>query len=112
MLKNFEEAREADEVNHHCLDCNSINSTPICTSCDAERGPGLSSGSQQLEDAMPAMHELMKDIPGEDEGNVEKNTVQRLQRVHRNLGHPPNRLPVHILKEAETPERVIDVAKK
>ena len=77
-----------------------------------KREPGLPSGSQLPEEAMPAMHELMKDIPDEDEGSIEKSTEQRLQRVHRNLGHPPNRLLVHILKEAKAPESVIDVAKK
>ena len=29
VLKKFEEAREADDALHHCLDCNSINMTSI-----------------------------------------------------------------------------------
>ena len=61
---------------------------------------------------MPVVHELMREIPDDDEGSVETSTEQLLQRVHRNLGHPPNRLLVHILKEAKSPERVIEVATK
>ena len=48
--------------------------------------------------AMPAVHELMRDIPEEDDGNAERTTEARLQRVHRNLGHPSNILLVQILK--------------
>ena len=54
----------------------------------------------------------MEDIPDDDEGSAERSTEWRLQRVHRNLGHPSNRLLVQILKEATAPERVIEVATK
>ena len=60
---------------------------------------------------MPAVHELMKDIPDDDEGPAEQSMERRLQRVHRNLGHPPNRLLVQILKEAKAPDSVIELAK-
>ena len=59
---------------------------------------------------MPVVHELMRDIPDDDEGSAEKSTEQRLQRVHRNLGHPPNRLLVQILREAKAPASIIEVA--
>ena len=61
---------------------------------------------------MPAVHELMKDIPDDAEGPAEQSMERRLQRVHRNLGHPPNRLLVQILKEAKAPDSVIELAKK
>ena len=63
------------------------------------------------EEAMPAVHELMRDLPEDDEGTVEKTTEARLQRVHRNLGHPSNRLLVQISKEAKAPDSVVEVAK-
>ena len=59
---------------------------------------------------MPAIHQLMQDIPDDDEGGAEKSAEQRLQRVHRNLGHPSNRLLVQILQEAAAPASVIKMA--
>ena len=61
---------------------------------------------------MPVIHQLMKDIPDDDEGDAEKSSEQRLMRVHRNLGHPPNRLLVQILKEAKAPDRIIELETK
>ena len=54
---------------------------------------------------------LQQEIPDEDEGNFEKAQAQRLMRVHRNLGHPSNRLLVQILTEAKSPQSTIDLAK-
>ena len=52
---------------------------------------------------MPAAHELMNDIPEDDEGIAERNTEDRLMRVHRHVGHPSNRLIVQILRESKAP---------
>ena len=60
--------------------------------------------------AMPAVAEVMRDIPEEDEGDAEQSSLQRLMRVHRNLDQPPNRLLAHILKEAKAPASVVDLA--
>ena len=48
----------------------------------------------------------------DDEGDAEKSSEQRLMRVHRNLGHPSNRLLVQILKEAKAPTSIIEIATK
>ena len=75
---------------------------PTCPTCDPEK----------FHEAMPAVHDLMKDIPDDDEGPAEQSIERRLQRVHRNLGHPSNRLLVQILKEAKAPDSVIEVARR
>merc|ERR1712079_723966 len=98
ILKKFEEAREAEETNYTCDGCNSTNPIPTCPNYEPE-------------ESMPVVHELMQDIPEDDEGNAERSTEARLQRVHRNLGHPSNRLLVQILKEAKAPDSVVEVAK-
>ena len=59
---------------------------------------------------MPVVNELFRDVPDDDEGNAERSSEQRLMRVHRNLGHPSNRLLVQLLKEAKAPESVIEIA--
>ena len=104
ILQKFEEARLAEETLYICSGCNSRNpgSFPTCPTCKPE----------EFYDVMPAVHELMKDIPDDDEGPAEQSMERRLQRVHRNLGHPPNRLLVQILKEAKAPDSVIEIAKK
>ena len=61
---------------------------------------------------MPVVSELLRDIPEDDEGGAERSSEQRLLRVHRNLGHPSNRLLVQLLREAKAPESVIEVATK
>ena len=61
---------------------------------------------------MPVVSDLLRDIPEDDEGGAERSAEQRLMRVHRNLGHPSNRLLVQLLKEAKAPESVIEVATK
>ena len=53
---------------------------------------------------MPVISELLRDIPEDDEGGAERSSEQRLMRVHRNLGHPSNRLLVQLLKEAKAPK--------
>ena len=49
-------------------------------------------------------------IPEDDEGEKEKEAMQRLMRVHKNLGHPSNRLFAQILKEAKAPATVVELA--
>ena len=61
ILQKFGEAREAEETNHICDGCNSTNPIPTCPNCEPE-------------EAMPAVHELMRDIPEDDEGNAEQST--------------------------------------
>ena len=53
--------------------------------------------------AMPAISEILQDIPETDEGSEEENRRQLLLRVHKNLGHPSNKLLAQILKEAKRP---------
>ena len=53
---------------------------------------------------MPAVAKVMRDIPEDDEGAAEQSSLQRLMRVHRNLGHPPNRLLAQIFNEAKPPQ--------
>ena len=43
------------------------------------------------ETAFPVVPDLFKDIPEEEEGSAEESQMNRLMRVHRNLGHPSNR---------------------
>ena len=52
----------------------------------------------------------MKDVPSDDEGPLEVRQMNRLMHVHKNLGHPSNRLLVKILKDAKVPESVIEKA--
>ena len=61
---------------------------------------------------MPVVADVMRDIPEDDEGDQEQSSLQRLMRVHRNLGHPSNRLLAQILKEAKAPISVIELASK
>ena len=63
------------------------------------------------EDCYPIVSELQKDIPDDDEGDMEQRQRNRLMRVHRNLGHPSNRLLVQILTEAKAPKSIIDLAR-
>ena len=61
---------------------------------------------------MVVVTDIVKDILDYDEhGKAEMTSLQRLHRVHKNLGHPPNRLLVQILREAKAPQSVIDQAK-
>ena len=80
-----------------CGECHSLNQIPTCYSCHPE-------------EAMPVISDLLRDIPDDDEGGAERSSEQRLMRVHRNLGHPSNRLLVQLLKEAKAPESVIEIA--
>ena len=86
-----------EEINFTCGDCDSLNALSICYSCIPE-------------EAMPVISDLLRDIPDDDEGGAERSSEQRLMRVHRNLGHPSNRLLVQLLKEAKAPESVIEIA--
>ena len=61
---------------------------------------------------MPAGAEVMRDIPDDDEGAADMSSQQRIMRVHRNLGHPSNRLLVQIIKGANALASVIDIASK
>ena len=82
-----------------CHGCHSSNLIPTCPNCEPD-------------EAMPAIHELLREIPADNEGSAERSTEWRLQRVHRNLGHPSNRLLVQFLREAKAPQSVIGVATK
>ena len=74
--ENFDDdAFECDEGQLICLICDDDNP---CLAC--------------LESACPAVPDLMKEIPEDDEGRQELSQEQRLRRVHNNLGHPSNRL--------------------
>ena len=52
----------------------------------------------------------MKDIAEDQEGDQEQQTMQRLLKIHKNLGHPSNKLLVQILKVAKAPTSVVDLA--
>ena len=52
----------------------------------------------------------MRDIAEDDEGDQEQRTMQRLIRIHKNIGHPSNKLLVQILKEAKAPTSVVELA--
>ncbi len=99
FLKKFRDAQQVEEPNYTCSDCGSFTPTPLhgCSKCSEDYTYPI----------MPAVSELMQDIPEDDDGN---SSLQKLMRVHRNLGHPPNRLLAQILKEAKAPESVIDLA--
>ena len=62
---------------------------------------------------MPALTEILRDVPdtAEDE-RAEAKQMAQLMRVHRNLGHPSNRLYVQILRDAKAPESVIRAAEQ
>ena len=68
ILKRFEEARGAEEVNFTCQGCNSLNSLPSCPCCEPE--------GWDLDEVMPVTHQLMQDIPDDDEGGAEKSAEQ------------------------------------
>ena len=57
----------------------------------------------------PALSELLRE-PNED-GSEDETLLNRLRRVHANLGHPSNALLTRILKEAKAPDVVIDAVK-
>ena len=73
-----------EEINFMCGECHSLNQTPTCYSCHPE-------------EAMPVISDLLRDIPDDGEGGAERSSEQRLLHVHRNLGHPSNRLLVQLL---------------
>ena len=75
-----------------CTDCQTKSPIPTCQKCAPE-------------DVMPVVNELFRDVPDDDEGSAERTSEQRLMRVHRNLGHPSNRLLVQLLKEAKAPQK-------
>ena len=62
-----------------------------------------------FEPVFPVVSELQKEIPEEDEDpeslEALRSQASRLMRVHRNLGHPSNRLLVQILTEAKAPKK-------
>ena len=62
------------------------------------------------DDVFPAVSEILREPPEEDEGEFEQQQLSRLRRVHNNLGHPSNLLLDNILRSAITPQNVIDIA--
>ena len=69
--------------------------------------------SKDYDTACPASRigEVMKEVPDDDEGPLEQRQFNRIMHIHRNLGHPSNRLFVHILTDAKAPESVIELAR-
>ena len=63
------------------------------------------------EPCYPVVSELQKGIPEDDKGKEEQSQFNRLMRVHRNLGHPSNRLLVQILTEARAPQSIVELAR-
>ena len=100
-MRRFRDARQSEELNHLCETCgsNSPTSLPGCEKCSDDT-------------AFPAVAEIMRDIPEDDEGEKEEEAMQRLMRVHKNLGHPSNRLLAQILKEAKAPASIVELASK
>ena len=107
FLQTFKEAQQSVEETHVCHDCGSstmVSSPGLgCVKCT-----GMT--SDDTESIMPAVAEVMMEIPADDEGEVEHSSLQKLMRIHRNLGHSPNRLLSQILKEAKAPASIIDIA--
>ena len=59
----------------------------------------------------PALTEIFRKTPdGQEDERAEAKQQAQLMRVHRNLGHPSNKLHVKILREAKAPESVIRAA--
>ncbi len=102
FMKKYRNAQQEDDTNFNCEDCHSLNPTTFCSSCSPDE--------VSLEEIMPVVHVLKQDIPDDDEGQAEKKSEQTLRRVHKNLGHPSNRLLEQILKEAKAPQSVIKIA--
>ena len=105
FMKKYRNAQQEEpETNFNCESCHSLNPTSFCSSCSPDQ--------TSPEEIMPIVHELRKDIPDDDEGQAERKSEQTLLRVHKNLGHPSNRLLVQILKEAKAPSGIIEIATK
>ena len=57
--------------------------------------------------------QIFRETPdAKEDERVEAKQMAQLMRVHRNLGHPSNKLYVKILREARAPESVIKVAEQ
>ena len=99
FVKKLRDARQSEEVNLLCGSCGSCSLAfeQGCVKCSDES-------------AFPAVAEIMQDIPEDDDGDQEKKTEQNLMRLHKNLGHPSNRLLTQILKEAKAPKTIVDLA--
>ena len=102
FLIKLRNAQQIEELSHHCGECGShtMISQKGCAKCTNE----------EPDPVMPSVAEVMRDIPEDDEGDAEPSSLQKLMRVHRNLGHPPNRLLAQSLKEAKAPASVVDLA--
>ena len=64
FVKRFRDARQSEELNHICEECGSNSSTsfPGCEKCSEDT-------------AFPAVSEIMKDIPEDDEGEKEEEAM-------------------------------------
>ena len=88
FVKRLRDLEQTVEINHVCEECGSSSQAPQgCIKCSEDT-------------AFPVVSGVMRDIPEDDEGEKEREAMQKLMRVHKNLGHPSNRLLVHILKRA------------
>ena len=68
--------------------------------------------SEEAHPGMPAVSELMRDIAEDGKSAAEPSSLQRLMRVHRNLGQPPNRMTAQLMLEAKAPASAAELASK
>ena len=61
ILNNFEEARQTESTQFLFLTCHTTNLIQTCPNCEPD-------------EAMPAVHELLREIPDDDEGGAERTT--------------------------------------
>ena len=92
----------SDEMRVHRACCDGGNTAPtllaagvydtLCQACEPEEHV-----------VAPVMDELQED---------ESESKRKLLRVHRNLGHPPQKLFLRVLREAGAPQSVLDDARE
>ncbi len=99
FVKKLRDARQNEQVNPRCGTCgsSSLSSPSGCEKCSDDS-------------ALPAVAEIMQDMPEDDDGKQEQQSEQKLMRLHKNLGHPSNRLLTQILKEAKAPVSIQELA--
>ena len=78
-----------------------------CTACEHD----LSHADAEIACPVSRIGEALREVPDDDEGPLEQRQENRLMHIHRNLGHPSNRLFVQILKDAKAPDSIIEKAK-
>ena len=73
FLRTYQ-ASHCEEENHKCADCHSIIPTTHCLCCSPDMFEPESTHGEEA--AMPAVHQLLKEIPDDDEGDAEKSSEQ------------------------------------